>query len=465
MIRCNVPGTARFVIVQRAPAMRISFIMPAHTRKVSRYCGRGSTGSYATEMIDVPDMMYTYDLRTQDFKMYIVERIDASGLWLRDFRLANVHQGGQICWGGNTNIDFTDPRALLAAFWGSPFNDDLTPYPSPTEDDWRASPQYAEWEHRRGALNVRREWVEGALQAYEVDYHLFRTALEGETERYAVRIDPLLDKATVLRRRIENLDSVVNYLTERNLSSDHIMRKREGIARMLMRVNQMHHARIADQRRWEERIGSFERDAYANMKAHFDLMVVARNQDESLLARRRMIELVRAMFSRHERLLAPLNLPVRVVRGAILYMAIQQHLMHNADGVREYREQFNIGWNRTIRERWWAGLWKIHGKVENYKSFIFGNSYEMYEDGCAGVLYFPHYDNYSEFFTNSDGTRYMPSIPAICTMFRVPNNEDVLAVVHGDRPFILKRVGNHWTLKHYDERSRAVQEALTEIFG
>lgn len=465
MIRCNVPGTARFVIVQRSPSLRLSFILPAHKRKISRYCGRGGSGSFKTEMLDVPDMMYTYDLRTQDFKMYIVERIDQSGLWLRDFRLANVHQGGAICWGGNTNVDFTDPRTLVATFWGSPFNDDLTPYPLATDEDWRNSPQHAEWRRIHEATASRREWVENAMQAYENDYHIWREAVERETERYMRRCDPLVDRATDFRRRIEALDATLNYLTERGLSSEHIMRKREGAARMLQRVNQMHHARITDQRRWEERVAAFERDGCQNMKAHFALLVVASSAEDKALARRRMIELARGMMNGHHRSLTPLNLPKRTVRGAILYMAIQQHLMYDRDNVQQYRDQFNMAWTATIRDRWWAGLWKIHGKVENYKHFIFGDRYEMYEDGCAGVLYFPHYENYSEFFTNPDGTRYNPSLPAVCTMYRVPNNEDVLAVVHGERPFILKRVGNHWTLKHYDERSRAVQEALTEIFG
>lgn len=465
MIRCNVPSTARFVIVQRSPSPRLSFIMPAHRRKITRYCGRGSNGSFKQDMLDVPDMMYTYDLRTQDFKMYIVERIDSSGLWLRDFRLANVHNGGAICWGGNDNVDFTDPRALVATFWGSPFNDDLTPYPLATDEDWRNSPQYAEWQRRHQASASRREWLSQSLHAYEDDYYIWREKVTGWSDTLAQRCDPFVDKATDIRRRIEELDATLNYLNERGLDGSHIIRKLEGAARLLQRVNEAHRVRVNDVRRWEECVLSFERDAAQNMRGILETLLVAATQVDRALARRSIIDHARSMLRGHNRVLGRLALDNRTLRGAILYLAINAALSNERDGMQQFRDQFNQGWVNTVRDRWWAGLWKIHGKVENYKHFIFGDRYEMYEDGCAGVLYFPNYENYCELFFNPDGTRHNPSLPAICTMFRVPNNEDVLAVVHGERPFILKRVGNHWTLKHYDERSRAVQEALTEIFG
>lgn len=454
-----LPGSAKFVVVQTRPARRVSFIVPAHKRKITRFLGVGNRARMETTDFDVPDMLYVWDVDTSYGRFYVVERIDASGIWLRDFRIANVHQGGAICWGGEEPP--RDPREMVASFWGSNFNDDLTPYPQPQDEDWLESPEYKEWHEGNVNIERMRQYMREQQQAYlesarRVEHLHERTTVEMRDKSELWDIE--LNENEV---KVQKLGAVVRYLQERGLDPMHINRKIEHLLRIQDRIRHVRRERHGAIDTLNARLSNFTSvaaNAGRTWIRGFRPGVVMNPSMRGLVMAYRMFQ-PRRVFQ------AQIGATSAEMRGYFMYFALDAFCEQGEDEQRA-RNAFNSRWFNEIRERWWGGLWKTAGAINNHRDHIMGTDRTIAENGCAGVVICDYNDPI--YFTSNDRSREINGRRGHHFMFpcyRLEHRDDIMVAVYGEEPFTVAKSGHRYVLSRYDERSNEIQQALSEIFA
>lgn len=456
-----LPGSARFVVLQTAPSQRLSFIIPAHTRKVIRFTGRGHSGNMRTVDFQVPDMMYCWEFDRQYGRFYVIERIDASGIWLRDFRIANVHPSGKICWGQNRPP--TNPREMVAAFWGSNFNDDLTPYPAPTDDDWLESKEYKAWADANLGLEEYRTRLNSMREAYEQDRQALNQKFQEWCETCTNRSYPLENKKANYDVRLEYMNITLYYLEERGLSVTHIVHKIDCVQRISARYGNTISRMRAENDRIESAYNELATCGSNAGQTYYPAMRKPETFTRAMMniARSYRVERTRSTF---QKAIGATNMEMRAF---FMWWTIEGFVTNSSDQT-SVRQKFNEAWYLDIRERWWNGLWRTSGAVNNHKAYIFGTQHQILEGGCAGIVHCDDVHHDAIYFRDSarqDRVPHRAEQRHLLPYYRIEGRDDLMVTAYGDEPFVLTPAGKGWKMERWNEKQNEVQVALTEIFG
>lgn len=476
-----LPSGAECVVFQHDPTERLSVILPPTKRKIRRYEGVGTHGRVVTTDLSIPTMLYVFE-QGYLHRMYTVVEVSESKLLVRDFRLANVHDNGQICWGSGQNVPL-GIREPIAAFWESGFNDDLTRYPEPDPEDqlpFESSGVFLEWKHRRIWLKVN-DWHLGhsndALHRAQIAIRDALSPLSESTRHY---ITGVIKRATSFINGGVDERNGARYHTIRlrSLGKNEAARRLEGRIKSAERlvgaaraIEAKHQSNVYAARDAAQMIVS-------KIARYYEWVAVAiyhpNGTDKRTLAAHRADASWRSLSIDLSNYLGNTAFNVRDTKRAIArYKRLQYRLAKFNILHQQYRAMLDVHKSESmsgVRRRWWdGGGWSKVGESSNMAKFIAGTNNETFADEKPdGVLWLGQ-----EVWNNTYGNVFIPMIRnrqrdghggMFAPVWKHPNHADIYMAVVCGKPFVGVVSDHRCMWKEYKEEEFALQNKAQEIF-
>jgi hypothetical protein len=466
--------------------------------KIRRFMGRGREGDMVKDEIPVPPLLYTFD-EGYHMRMWIPVEITADVFRARPMRMANVHGDGRICWGlGNlTSHDF---RSQVYAYWGSNFNDDLTPYGEVA--DMQAFQQTEEYSRTIHPLMVERARVASnkALRITRDTRDLITNAVLSMTvklRRSKEQAEEAMERNYVRDERTRAMYGSIQYEIERADAMGNT--ERADWLRERLRVRrELHPAAYSIFIRYDNQVTAIrntvralynEVDMYAQqwslIRGRFN-RVVADNED-ARRAREQTRDWIKNQGARNIRentreLIDNYGADEDALRLFVARVLKLRVANNDMTAQSQIADQAFRDWQRkqvkAERERWWkqAG-WSKFGEISDIKRYIMGTRFTYESEGFDAVIVVdwnellvdPNREADRALFAlythmrEPDQFAVRVHIPA----WRNPNDPNMLLTVFNGFPLTmaLDNSGQSGHLKGYSEDRARIDTLASEVFG
>lgn len=383
-----LPSDAIMRVVQFAPSPRVSYIQPAHERTVRRYLGTGNSGTFVKEKMQIPDLLYSFDVNGNAMKMNIVESVADGKIVCRAMMLANVHGGGNICWGHNEIPP--DIRGKQNAYWESIFNDDLTPYPRVAQEafPYVRRPHMARMSMMRYRMEDRGHQTPDGWMPGRTPPNPYLRASEAAARMHARLGSYIGDESSTDTLRWE--------YTRRRIMGEDVARHLERLTRLDIIAHGYYQRWQATNRRnenqkfqWSELVSDIRQAAQcvAWRLVYHQVGDTLRQREYTHTGRQWMRRLLSSLenymtlYPRENR-----DLCMTYIRRELRYHARRSYIevssQHYQRSLLEYQQE-NM---ETVRKDWWSGGWTKYDRALDMKDWIFGRSFYADADGFDGVL-------------------------------------------------------------------------------
>lgn len=507
-------------VVQHEPTSRLSVIMPPDKKKILRYQGRATSGQQIKEFIDVPPMLYTFDnIGSPDMKMYVVDELSEGKISCRPMRMANVMGDGRVCWGENQR-GAGGPRELVYTYWGSFFNDDLTPYPRPqTMDYWAyaiASPEFRTENKAQmdlyDLLIARRirsnmpaagtvEWIGnfGGDAVYNAVKSFIATHNKSErTRRYVGARLKYLAQYTE-RQSAQRDDSDAGVISRRNAILENNANATPEDYSTVGRIQRRQTNMAAAYRRYQEYFSKLQvisaindtsmrvSSAWTNLIGWSTLLILHKRR--GFLRLNEDINYIRTMY---EDYLSQYKVRLRVVQTMFpkevipefarmmarfgRHWARTRYEAYVRDDLETRAQAFHERANPSEVTKWWSGGWTKYGELQNMVRIVMGDNRQMDDVPYHAVLNVQHEavygfadggsaiaDKFREYFRKRSG-RASVLVP----VWRHPNDDNAVIGEFEGVPFIgVYSSSNQYVadISDFSETAIRIQSAAKEIFG